>query len=191
MNKTQIVGALVYAATAWTTPALAQDLYAELGLGASKADVDCSGTTQCDRTGTFVRAIVGYEFAPNWAAEVSFADLGRVKASANVPLVGNVQTSAKLRSIGFGVAGTVPLSDTIGLTGRLGLASNKTSISGSAAGRSASDSETNTAPYAGVALSYAMSKQVSLSLTLDRTQAEYGDDRMAVVAAGAGVRVRF
>lgn len=191
MNMKHLLGAIACAAATWGTPALAQNLYAELGAGLSKADVDCSGTTSCDRTGTSVRAILGYEFAPNWAIEASLADLGRVKASATVPLVGNVQTSARLRSVGLGVAGTLPLGEAIGLTGRLGVASNRTSISGSANGRSVSDSETHTTPYVGVGLSYALSKQTSISLTLDRTRAEYGDEKIAVVAAGAGVRVRF
>jgi len=181
----------IAAATLLALPAFAQSTYVDLAVGQSKVNIDCAGTTSCDDSGTLARAIVGYEFAPNWAAELTLAQLGKVKVAANVPPVGNVRVTAKLRSIGLGVAGTLPLNDAFAFTGRLGVASNKTSFSGSAAGISATDSETNTVPYAGIGLSYALSKTLSASLSLDRTQAEYDGEKASVTSVGVGVKWRF
>ena len=122
---------------------------------------------------------------------ITLADFGRLEAEGTVPGVGTVQTRARLRSAGLGVATTLPLGSAFAMTGRLGVASYKTSVSGNAAGASASDSETHTAAYVGAALSYAWSKSTSFSLTLDRAEAQYGGEKYAVVAAGLGVKVRF
>lgn len=189
-SKHLLLAATVAAAFA-SAPAAAQGVYAELGAGGSRADVDCAGTTTCDREDRFVRGVLGYTFTPNWAAELSLADLGRVKASALVPGFGEVQTSIKLRSVGLGVAATLPLGESLALTGRFGVASNKTSVSGSALGVSVSDSDRNTTAYAGMALRYALSKSTSVGLNLDRTEAEFDGEKAAVVTYGIAARYAF
>ncbi len=181
----------IAAAAALSLPVFAQSLSIDVAVGQSKVDIDCAGTTRCDDSDTLARAILGYEFAPNWTAELTLAQLGKFSVAANVPPVGNVQVTGKVRSVGLGVAGVLPLNDSFAFTGRLGVASNKTSFSGSAAGISATDSETHTAPYAGIGLSYALSKTVSASLNLDRTQVEYQGDKASVTSVGLGVKWRF
>lgn len=165
--------------------------YLEAGVGQARASVDCAGTTVCDRSDTSLRLIAGYTLSPQWALELSFARLGRIRATAEVPEVGTVQASARLRSVGIGVAGTLPLNDSVALVGRLGIASNKTSVSGSSGGTSVSDSETRTAPYVGAGLDYALSKTVSLGLSADRTEARYQGEKTSVTSFGAGVKLRF
>ena len=182
---------LAFAAAMSSAPVAAQNLYVEVGAGRSRASVDCTGTSACDRSGSFVRGILGYEFMPNWALEVSLADLGRVNASGSLAGGGTVQTSAKLRSAGIGVAGSLPLSDSFALIGRLGVASNKTSVRGTAMGASVNDSERHTAAYVGMALNYALSQTSSVGLTVDRTQAEFDGSKSTVVAVGVGARFRF
>ena len=183
---------LLAAATALLAlPALAQNNYVEIGAGRSDASVDCAGTISCDNTDTYLRAIVGYSFTPTWAVELSLAHLGRIKASADMPGLGRVDASARLRSVGLGVAASWPVSDAVSFTARLGIASNRTSVSGSAAGQSTSDAENNAAPYVGVALGYAFSPTWTASLTLDRTQAEFQGEKAAVVTAGLALRWKF
>jgi OOP family OmpA-OmpF porin len=172
-------------------PAVAQTAYIDIAVGQSKVNVDCAGTTSCDDTGALARAIVGYGFAPSWAAELTLAQLGQLKAAGNVPGVGNVQATAKLRSIGLGVAGTWPLNDSFAFTGRLGVASNKTSLSGSVGAFSATDSETNTAPYAGIGLSYALNKTVSASFTVERNQIEFDGEKASVTSVALGLKWHF
>lgn len=191
MKTLSILGAVACAALLSTSPAIAQNGYVELGAGRSHADADCSGTTTCDRDGTAVRGVLGFELTPNWALEVALADLGRLKATAEVPGIGTAATTARLRSAGVGVAGTLPLGDAFAVTARLGVASNRTSVSASAAGASIQESETNTAAYAGAAVRYALSRRTALALTVDRTEAEYGGDKTPVVALGLSLRLSF
>lgn len=182
---------LAAAAALLAVPALAQNDYVEIGAGRSDARVDCAGTISCDNTDTYLRAIAGYSFTPTWAMELSLAHLGRIKAAANVPGLGRVDASARLLSLGFGVAASWPVSDAVSFTARLGIASNRTSVSGSAAGQGTSDSENNAAPYAGLALGYAFSPTWTASLTLDRTQAEFQGEKSGVVTAGLALRWRY
>ncbi len=191
MHRKSLLGAATLFAALSSTPAFAQGFYAELGAGRSRADANCAGTTTCDRDGSFVRGILGYAITANWAAELSLANLGRIEASGDVPGFGTVQTSAKLRSAGLGVAATLPFSDSWALTARFGVASNKTSVSASALGESVSDSERNTTAYAGLALGYALSNSTSVVVNVDRTQAEFAGEKLPVVAFGIGARLRF
>lgn len=171
--------------------AQAQNSYLELGAGRSKVDVDCAGTTRCEDSATAARLTAGYAFTPNWAAELVLADLGRIEAAGNVAGVGNVEARARLRSVGVGIAGSWPLADALSFTARLGIASNRTRISGTALGQSASDSESNSAAYGGLALNYAFAPAWSTSLTLDRTQAEYQGEKTDVTSVGLALRFRF
>jgi len=189
-----VIRSLAAAAAAFLfaqAPALAQNTYLELGAGRSKADVDCSGTTRCEDQATAVRLIAGYGFAPNWAAELVLADLGRIEAAGFVPGVGTVQANARLRSVGLGVAGSWPISDALSFTARLGVAANRTRISGTALGQSAAESESNTTAYGGLALAYAFTPAWSANLTLDRTQAEFQGEKADVTSAGLALRFRF
>ena len=165
--------------------------YGELGLGQSKASVDCAGTISCDDKGVFFRAIIGYEFTPDVSLELSAARLGRIKAAALVPPFGRVDINASLRSIGLGVAGQLPLNDQWSLTGRLGVASNKTSVSGNVGGSTGGDSETSTQPYLGLAVNYAIDKRTQLSATVDRNRIEYSGEKSSVTTLGVAARWRF
>lgn len=174
------------AAALLALPAFASP-YVDLVAGRSTADVDCSGTTACDKNSTALRATVGYAFTPHLAAEFSYADFGKLHASAVVPGVGGVDASARLRSAGLGVAGTLPLGDSWALGARLGVASNRSTVSGNGA----SETQTSTEPYVGISGRYALSKTVALGLALDHTRASYDGEKTDVVSLGLGLRLVF
>ncbi len=171
-------------------PALAAP-YLELGVGASRANADCAGTTSCDTSSAHARLVGGWSFGDTFAAEIGVAQLGKLSASANVPLVGRVDAEARLRSATVGLAARLPLTDTLSLTARLGAASNQTRVSGTAAGQRTSDSQRHTAPYGGVGLSYALSKTLSLGLHAESTRARYDGEDVTVTMGGANLRVAF
>lgn len=173
-----------------TAPALAAP-YLEVGVGASRANADCAGTTRCDTTSAHGRLVGGWAFGDTFAAEIGVAQLGKLSAPADVPLVGRVDAEARLRSATLGLAARLPLSDTLALTARLGAASNHTRVSGTAAGQRASDSQRHTAPYGGVGLSYALSKTLSVGVHAESTRARYDGEDVTVSMAGANLRVAF
>lgn len=173
-----------------TTPAHAAP-YLEVGAGVSRANADCAGTTRCDTSSAHARLVGGWAFNESFAAEVGVAQLGKLSASANVPLVGRVDAEARLRSATAGLATRLPLTDTLALTARLGVASNQTRVTGTAAGQRSSDSQRHTAPYAGVGLSYAFSKTLSVGLHAESTRARYDGEDVTVSLGGANLRVAF
>ncbi len=193
MNKPLLL-ALSTAALALTglTPqvVLAQP-YVELGAGMSRADVDCAGTIRCDDTSAQARVTAGWSFGDSLAAEVTLAQIGKLSASAVVPMVGRVDADVRLRQAGIGVASRLPLTDTLALTARLGVASNQTRVSGTAGGMRTSDSQRNTAAYAGIGLSYALTPTVALGLNVEGTRVRYDGEDANVTMAGLSVRTRF
>lgn len=193
MNKPLLL-ALSTAALALTglTPqvVLAQP-YVELGAGMSRADVDCAGTIRCDDTSPQARVTAGWSFSDSLAAEVTLAQIGKLSASAVVPVVGRVDADVRLRQAGIGVASRLPLTDTLALTARLGVASNQTRVSGTAGGMRTSDSQRNTAAYAGIGLSYALTPTVALGLNVEGTRVRYDGEHANVTMAGLSVRTRF
>lgn len=190
MKKQHLVLALASAATLLAGPAGARP-YVELATGASDIRLDCSGTAACDTSAAFGRLTAGYAFTPQWAVELSAGQFGKTTASLDVPGVGRVDASGTVRGIGLGVAGRQALTDSLALTGRLGVASNQTEIRGTAAGGSVSESQRNTAPYAGIGLQYSLSQQLVLGLVLDRTDAEFDGEKAAVTMLGLGLRLQF
>lgn len=173
-----------------TAPALAAP-YLEVGAGISRANADCAGTIQCDTSSAHARLVGGWAFNDSFAAEIGVAQLGKLSAAANVPPVGRVDAEARLRSATAGLAARVPLTDALALTARLGVASNQTRVTGTAAGQRSSDSQRHTAPYGGVGLSYAFSKTLSLGLHAESTRARYEGENVTVSMAGANLRVAF
>jgi OmpA-OmpF porin, OOP family len=171
-------------------PALAAP-YLEIGAGMSRANADCAGTIACDTSSAHGRLVAGWAFGDTLAAEIGVAQLGKLSASATVPPVGRVDAEARLRSATLGAAARLPLTDALALTARLGVASNQTRVSGTAAGQRSSESQRHTAPYAGVGLSYTLSKTLSVGLHAESTRARYDGEDVTVNMAGANLRVAF
>lgn len=166
--------------------ALAQG-YVSAAVGPSDADIDCTGAATCDKTSTAVKLVGGYRFGSNFSGELGYMDLGKATASGS-----GISVEMKASALMLGVAYQAQLSPTWGANFRLGVASVKTRISGTVSGLgSASDSETNTVPYVGVGVNYAVSKNVKLEFGADFTRAEYDGEKSDVRAVTFGVRYDF
>jgi OOP family OmpA-OmpF porin len=142
--------------------------YVLLSAGSARLNVDCTGTTSCDSRGTGFKVMGGWKFLPSLAAEVGYFDYGKAKASA-----GGVTAEIATTGFGAGVAFLQDISTDWNFAGRLGVASVKTKISGTAGGASGSDSSTNTAPYAGLSIGYKLSKTVSIDAAWDLGRSKY------------------
>jgi OmpA-OmpF porin, OOP family len=143
--------------------------YVSASVGTVKANVDCAGTSSCDRTDAGFKLIGGYFFSPKLAAELGYFDYG--KAHAEIP----GQTSEIASSaVGIGVAAYQDLAADWSLFARLGIARMTTKVSASIAGvGSASDSATNAAAYGGLGLGYRLRPNTVLELTWDTTRTQY------------------
>lgn len=196
MNRLASTGVLVtilgcaLGAQAQTAPT--PDAYVSVAVGPSHSNIDCSGTTSCDKTSTFAKVLLGYRLLPNLAAEASYAYLGRVKATVSDG-EDTATATIKGQSLGIGIAGLLPFGSANEWTGiaRVGVASNRARVSASLDGTSASDSETHTEPYFGAALNYAFTPNLEAGIAWDSTRIKYGDVSSRVNAFSVVAGFRF
>ncbi len=195
MHKLLIASAL--AATAFSCPlawadATTPDAYLSLSAGPSRANVDCTGTSSCDRSSVAAKILFGYRIVPNFAIEASYARLGKVTATAM--LDGSAATaSIKGQSLGIGVAGLLPFGAAKEWTGiaRIGIASNRAQVTASLDGASASDSESHAEPYFGLGLDYAFTPNLVAGIAWDATRLKYAGTSARVNAVSVVGTYRF
>lgn len=128
-NKSSIL-CLAIALGAATAPALADEpvypkyfqryYYGAVDIGSSRAPDACPPLASgCSNTAAVARAGLGYQFVPNFGAELSYGYYGKQSLGmAGATALGDWKAS------GFELAGvgTLPLADGFGLTGKLGIA---------------------------------------------------------------------
>jgi OmpA-OmpF porin, OOP family len=160
--------ALVALATLAFSAAASAQVYAVVSAGVSQHDVDCSGTTSCDKSGTAFKIMGGYKFMPNLAGEVGYMDFGKTKVS-----VGSTNLDINVSGFGAGVAFHGDFSPNWVGVARLGLAQVETKLTASVPGASASDSDDNANVYGGLSIGYRVSKSVSIDAAWDFTRGKY------------------
>lgn len=158
------------------SPALAQNLYVAGDFGLARASdacrgMDLAGITGCKNTASAWRVSVGYDFTPNWGAELGFADYGSAALGvATVPVVFAGRTFPVGASLGQWKAwgyelagiGTMPLSREFGVFGKLGLA--QTTINLTVPG---TRSVTNTIAW-GFGAKYAVTRSFAIRVQYER-----------------------
>ena len=139
----KILGATIVAATFLTSfSAYAEGAYVSIDGGQANYSGDLA--QGWDPNNSFSYQIAGgYNFTPMWGVEVGYAGLGKL----NRPLtVSGVSVGAELNTKSYYLAatGTFPMNDKFSLFGKLGVANNKTDISGNALGVNVGVGTTNT-----------------------------------------------
>ena len=161
--------------------------YAELALGqTSVADLDCTGATTCKDKPTSFRLTGGWQYNANLAAELSYVSFGTARAADATDSV-----SAKARGFGIGAAATLPLGNQLGLVGRLGLMSVRTSATATSGAVSGSTATTKTKPYLGVGVTYDLNKAIGLGLNYDTTKAEIAGLKSDLNTLSLSAKYRF
>jgi OmpA-OmpF porin, OOP family len=185
--------ALALASTAGTAQAKDNDAwYAGVDLGAARLNIDCAGTTSCDKTGTTSRLTLGKRINSSFSVEGSYIDLRGVKASISDPLFGSA--TGKFKSTGFELAGLVHTPQTNGFSGyaKLGVASMKSTGTVSVPGfGSDSSSERKTTPVAGLGVNYQLSPQLALTVGYDWRRLSLDGEKETAHGLTAGARFSF
>ncbi|HUQ75353.1 MAG TPA: outer membrane beta-barrel protein [Burkholderiales bacterium] len=121
MKSAAVTVALALSALA--LPAAAQmnmsAVYVGATVGQSKFKDACTGLTagvSCDDQDTAWRILAGYQFNPNFAAELGYHNLGETKASG-----GGVNASIKATAWELVGLGILPLGNQFGVYGKLGV----------------------------------------------------------------------
>lgn len=135
------------------------------GVGAGRTDTDIGnagiiGST--DKNDNAWKLFGGYQFNPNFAVEAGYVDLG--KASIVGATAGGAPASATLDAKVWqaSAVGSLPLTPSLAMTGKLGLAYADTDTTGNIGGAAFGGSDSKTAPTYGLGLRYDLTKTVSL-----------------------------
>lgn len=177
--------AIALAALLCAAAAQAQ-VYGTVAGGASHINADCVGATSCDKTGTGIKLVGGYGFGNGFSLEAGYMTFGKVAAS-------NSSSSLTLKptAFTFGGAYALPMGSDWGLNVRLGVAQVKTKVNATLGSASGSDSESKANVYAGLGLTYAVSKDVKLELGIDSTTAHYAGESGSVRLLSLGATFAF
>lgn len=156
--------------------------YVSVAAGATHINIDCSGATNCDKSDTGGKFAAGYDFGNGFSVEAGYMSFGKFKASDST-------MSVSLKPTAFTIGGAYALAfdSDWGMNIRLGLAQVKTKASATVGTLSGSDSESKAKVYAGVGLTYAVSKAVKLELGLDSTEAQFAGEKgtLRLISLGA------
>ena len=171
--------------------AVSAQVYVGIQVGTSRADIDCSGTTSCDKSDTSFKLLGGYKLTPEWGLEVGYTDLGEISGSAVVPGVGLTNLKIEGTSLGFGAAYHIPFSADWNGVARFGIARNKADLTVVAGSQSGSESQSKTKPYLGFGVGYALSKELSLTGVWDWTELEFEGEKAKTNSFSIGLNWAF
>lgn len=155
--------------------ASAEGFYTGLQVGQSRYETTCdevsgAGIT-CDNKGNAWKALGGYRFHPNVAAEVSYADLGEAKATGPAGSITASSTAFDLSA----VASFSPVNR-LSLHGRAGIYRAKTEVRASTVTFSGSDSDTNVGAVYGVGVSFDVTRRLTARAEWQRYNDVGGDN---------------
>lgn len=189
MKKLLTVAAFAVITLYGHSGAMAQT-YLSVGAGATSLNLDCTGVSDCDNKDTGGKLVLGYGFSNGLAIEASAFSYGKAKAT---DVVDSTRVRAELAGsgVGLGVAYLGSLSEKWVYGARAGVAFNRTKISGSAAGVSFSDKDSNAQAYVGIGLAYKFSPTTSVGIDLDTTRFEYSGEKASARMISAVARFDF
>jgi OOP family OmpA-OmpF porin len=178
------------AALCVASQAQAGDLYLGAALGPSKvAVVDCSAIS-CDTSSTGFKLLGGYRVTPHLSVEAMYLDFGSATAGSGV-----LHADLKTTAFGAGVAYKLDLNRQWSAVGRLGLASVESKATGTLSlwglGGSTSKSGSTTSPYLGLAVGYAVNREMTVQAGWDSTEGEIFDRSGRVDLFSVGLTYDF
>lgn len=172
--------------------AFAQQSYVGGAIGQSRADIDCTGTTSCDRSDTAFKVFGGYMFIPQAGVEVAYYNQGKAKVAATDPVLGNV--TGEFKGDGFGVYGVAvaPFDNGASVFGKLGVVSAKIKLDATASNfGTAGESERHTNLAWGLGAGYEFTKNVGVRFEFERVRVKFMDEKNDVDMITLGVLYRF
>jgi OOP family OmpA-OmpF porin len=168
-------------AMAGSVGAHAEGIYVGVAAGGTNTDVDCAGTTSCDKSDTGFKLFGGYKLTENIAVEAHYADFGKAKLN-----VGTASIDVKMSGFGLGAAYLGDFTPDWNGVVRAGVARNKVKLEGAA-----SDSQSKTKAYVGAGVGYKLTKEVALTAAVDYTEGEIGGDKAKATLYTIGVNYNF
>jgi OOP family OmpA-OmpF porin len=164
--------------------------YAGIGVGQSRADIDCTGTLTCDRTDTAWKLYGGYLFHPNFGGQAEVYRQGRAKFSAS--LGDGTTATGEFKGEGVGLYGLAIARDGIwSVFGKAGVLSSRITGAARIQDLSASRRETHTHFGWGAGVGVDWTKNLGARLEYERLRGRLLGDSVDVDQVTAGLVARF
>ena len=161
-----------------------------LGVGQSRADIDCTGTLTCDRNDTAWKLYGGYMFHPNFGAQAEVYRQGRARFSAN--LGDGTTATGEFKGEGAGLYGLAVAKDGIwSLFGKAGVVSSRVTGAARIQDLSASRRETHTHFGWGAGMGVDWSKQWGGRLEYERLRGRLSGESVDVDQVTASLVAHF
>lgn len=155
--------------------------YAGGSIGRSDYDIGCTAGFGCDTKDTAFKAFAGGRFSQFFGVEGSYVYFGKANR-------GGGDTSGQ--GINLSLVGTLPLSQSVGLNGRVGTTYGWTKVEGSAPGLATGRDRGFGLSY-GAGINFALTRTVDLRLDWDRYRLDFKTGRDDVDVASVGVAFKF
>lgn len=183
--KKNILIALIAAAAIAPVAAQAQDTYVGANIGRSEQKLTIDGFGSLKDHDTSFKVYGGYQFNENFGIEGGYADLGKMKLTS-----GAATASANPRSLYVAATGTMPLAERFALTGKIGAARSRTTLSLTG---EADDKMSHSGLMFGVGTSYAITPTVLAVVEYENFGKVIDEDGGSLKASvlSVGVRVKF
>lgn len=176
--------------------------------GQSHTQLDCDGTSACQRRDRGYKLHVGYDLTLNAAMELGYLNFGEARDQLQqtvlvdggllgaVPVAATLDSRYGAKAWYAAVVLHAPLVAGFDASVRLGMAKVRTKVTNSitAAGVALPDafaSESHYKPYYGLALGYAVQPQLKLVAAADFTQAEFNHETHGVRLLTLGGQLNF
>jgi OOP family OmpA-OmpF porin len=196
MNRFKTAFALLLPATmlAISAPAVAQQADAGWYVGgaygmSSFSNIDTTGIANpsVDDSDSGFKIYGGFQLNKYFGAEIGYVDFGKVGVSGSVLGV-PFTSSSSVTAYTFAGVGTLPLTESFALFGRVGLAAWNVDFSASALGASGSLNDNGTDPFYGIGARFNLNKNWGLVVEYEKYKAsDWGD----AAFTSLGVRYKF
>ncbi|MBI3712471.1 MAG: outer membrane beta-barrel protein [Burkholderiales bacterium] len=165
-------------------------VYVGGSLGQAKTNVDCAGTTKCDKISATSKIFGGYNIDKNFAIEASYDWLGKIGAQTKEA---GVTADHEIKAKSFELAGVVKHDFTDELSGfaKLGVARVTADGKSSLAGSKYTYDTSSTQPVIGLGLNYKISKEVALRGEFESRRVKLFDEKARVNTFTVGAQYSF
>ena len=178
--KKNILIALIAAAAIAPVAAQAESY---VGNSIGRGEQKLSGDFSAKDHATTYKFFGGYQFSTNFGIEAGWADLGKMEVSG-----GGDSFSTHPRSLYVAATGTYPLAEGFALTGKIGAARTRTTLSVTGEG---DEKESKTALLLGVGGTYAITPTVQAVVEYEHFGKIIDEDGASLKANVLSVGVRF
>jgi OOP family OmpA-OmpF porin len=166
--------------------------YVGVAVGRSNFDIDTTGATRSDTSSTGYKLFGGVQFTPNFGLEASAFSLGKATGAVTVPAVGTATVEGEVRGIALAGTASLPVSDSVALFAKAGLAYVETKATVSTPLGGASEDDKSTQPLFGLGARWNFSDTLAARLEWERVRARFVDsEKVNTDLISVGLQYRF